>query len=115
MDPTDLAWRFNQICDQMDDFELEKFVADPRIKKIMDATLCEESHNKEHHWPFNIDREEERLDCIYCGETKREVMAEVVNSGRRRTSGPMPKKGSFPRPGKRDGGEGPRAGPLAGS
>lgn len=96
MDPSHLAFQLDQILNQMSDEEGEAFLRDPRIHKIQEATFCESSHDLEHHWPFNIDTQMERPDCIYCDKTKRDVLAAVVNSGRRR-GGKVPSKGSFPK------------------
>lgn len=101
MDSTQFTPELDQILSQMSEEEVESFLRDPRVLKILEATKCETSHDLEHHWPFNIDRQEEREGCIYCDKTKREVIIAVVNSRRqRRRAGKVPPKGSFPKPGE---------------
>lgn len=89
----------NSFFDSLDDEELRIAMALPSVQKIMEATRCDESHDLEHHWPFNIDRQEERLDCIFCGVTKRQVMAKVVGVSNKREARPIPKPGKPPGPG----------------
>lgn len=93
--------QLNAVINSLDEESFRQAMKDPVVKRIYEATECIDSHDLEHHWPFNVDRGEERPDCIYCGKTKRQVMAAVVgvrgNAPRKtRRSKPVPEPGKPP-------------------